>query len=445
MKEKGTHSKLALRAIAAAFCSFAFMTAFADINTGFEAGEAYSAAASGTPLTSGFGGGGQNGWYLPVSGSLDWQCATYAGNTFGVPVNPEGGGQFIVGTSGTDNVAFARAQHANTFSNGVVYRQTFDICMSYVGTGTPVNNMGSFSLQPSGTAQFYINLFTYYTDPNTLILDPTRLVSNYQIWDSSLATPAVTTYYYPNALSGNNVQSHWYRSTVIWKFDGATQSRVLKTLYEDIANWDAFGVQSPPSWFLQNTQGPLVGGPLPTDVRFFAGGTENRVAVDNFQIVPYDNNCYAEDFAVTGGFASGNNNLKALKADDNSAFLVGGDELDPNPKFELLTSSPYANPSSISFRMRSRSSRTDEVEKVRRWNWTLNAGAGGYDVANLMSHATTNAYNVWTASYAGVLTDYLQAGTGYIIVEISQTPISEVDGFDGWNGSWDSVRWTINP
>ncbi|MEO6595004.1 MAG: hypothetical protein ABIP94_09665, partial [Planctomycetota bacterium] len=48
--------------------------------------ESFAASAAGTPCA------GQDGFYVPaVAGSLDGALYTYAGNTLGVPVNPNGG------------------------------------------------------------------------------------------------------------------------------------------------------------------------------------------------------------------------------------------------------------------------------------------------------------------------------------------------------------------
>src|SRR5687768_913836 len=63
----------------------------------------YNGSAGGTILT------GQDGWYLPPVGGVDWNVFTYAGNTMGVVANPGGGGaQFIGGISA--GTTFARAQ-----------------------------------------------------------------------------------------------------------------------------------------------------------------------------------------------------------------------------------------------------------------------------------------------------------------------------------------------
>src|SRR5688572_23211845 len=72
--------------------------------------EALNASTSGTLLT------GQDGYYLPaVTGSIDWNAFTYAGNTLNIPQNLLGGTQFIAGVSAGGS-ALARAQRAIAFN-----------------------------------------------------------------------------------------------------------------------------------------------------------------------------------------------------------------------------------------------------------------------------------------------------------------------------------------
>ena len=57
--------------------------ASAQLVTNFES-PPYNASATGTLLT------GQQGWYVPVAGSPDYNAFTYAGNSLGLPVNSTG-------------------------------------------------------------------------------------------------------------------------------------------------------------------------------------------------------------------------------------------------------------------------------------------------------------------------------------------------------------------
>src|SRR5438477_10857979 len=117
----------------------------AQFATGFEA-PAYAGSAAGTPLTNGFGGGGQNGWYNPVAGSLDFSVHTYAGNALAFPVNPIGGGQFA-GALGNATTPIGRGQHNQNFSSGGTWTADWDVIGGFrgaVGTAA-VDNLGSFS------------------------------------------------------------------------------------------------------------------------------------------------------------------------------------------------------------------------------------------------------------------------------------------------------------
>lgn len=133
----------------------------ADITTGFERPEVTGSAA-GTVLT------GQDGWYIPVAGSNDSLAMTYAGNALGIPANPTGGEQCLVGRSNADVVAnaFARAQRDHDFSAGGTWTAAFDIAVAFNGTLPSAPNLGSFSLQPSTTTRAWQSLYNW-VDNNT--------------------------------------------------------------------------------------------------------------------------------------------------------------------------------------------------------------------------------------------------------------------------------------
>src|SRR5262245_33283646 len=73
----------------------------------------YTGSTAGTLLT------GQQGWYVPVAGSPDYNVFTYAGNAPGLPVNTTGGAQFVGGISG--GTVFARAQQDVNFSTANIW------------------------------------------------------------------------------------------------------------------------------------------------------------------------------------------------------------------------------------------------------------------------------------------------------------------------------------
>src|SRR5690349_11978910 len=93
-------------AVLAGWCTLA-PPARADVAINFEP-PAYNASAAGTLLT------GQQGWYVPVAGSPDYNAYTYAGNALNLPTNPTGGSQFVGGVSA--GTAFARAQQDVNFA-----------------------------------------------------------------------------------------------------------------------------------------------------------------------------------------------------------------------------------------------------------------------------------------------------------------------------------------
>src|SRR5437867_936184 len=105
----------------------AISTAHAVFATSFEAPE-YTA---GMILT---GQGAPPAWYIPVAGSVDWNCDTYAGNPPGFPVNVAGGAQFVWGQCAGVQTSFARAQHDHDFSTANVWTSANYIAVKYIGT-----------------------------------------------------------------------------------------------------------------------------------------------------------------------------------------------------------------------------------------------------------------------------------------------------------------------
>lgn len=216
--------------------------------------EAYSASAAGTFIT------GQNGYYIPVAGSLDGFVATYAGNAWGVPVNPNGGNNFYVGISQATNV-FARAQKTiNVPQNGLVYVQ-YDVCCNYVGLGTPNNNIGSFSFQPSGTS---VHVNTLARWPATATVPPT--------WDADVVVGTTQTNVGDPAFLGLDVN--------VWHTWGVTADLAAGVYVEFRITNGTTGVTTvfvPPTPMAL----PNAGLAHPTDFRFFTGGSDNLFATDN--------------------------------------------------------------------------------------------------------------------------------------------------------------------
>jgi len=116
---------------AAALCALSF----GQFSDNFES---ETGSAGGTIAT------GQNGWYLPVTGSLDGNIYTYGGNSFGMVANPSGNNQFLGGQS--TGAAFVRAQHTVNFSSSTFYTISLDFNGMFLGQPTTAaNNLGSMS------------------------------------------------------------------------------------------------------------------------------------------------------------------------------------------------------------------------------------------------------------------------------------------------------------
>jgi hypothetical protein len=253
--------RLVVLAVCLSFCA----AARADFCTGFEA-PTYSGSPGGTLLT------GQDGWYNPVAGSADYKVYTYAGNTYGIVQNPYGAAQFVGGRH-EGLAAFARAQHDYAWSSEDVWRVTYDVCTTYTAFPPAVDNIGSFSLQPSTTAAYLQSLYVWM-DPNT----PTLWQSGYLTNENPVAPPVI-----PGAAWQNLSINHWYRESTLFRL---SDHLILEVSIEDLTTGDVT-VVSDPGWHLINPSNPL-----PTAFRFFTGGgagsspAGNFVAWDNLHINP---------------------------------------------------------------------------------------------------------------------------------------------------------------
>lgn len=253
--------RLVVLAVCLSFCA----AARADYGTGFEP-PIYSGSPGGTLLT------GQDAWYNPVAGSAEYQVYTYAGNTYGIVQNPYGAEQFVGGRH-EGLAAFARAQHDYDWSSGDVWRVTYDVCAQYTGIAPAVDNLGSFSLQPSTTATYLQSLYVWM-DPN----DPTLWKSGYLTQENPLAPPVI-----PGAAWQNLLVNHWYQESTLFRL---SDQLILEVSIKDLTTGE-LTVVSDPGWHLINPTFPL-----PTAFRFFTGGGAgsspggNFVGWDNLNIVP---------------------------------------------------------------------------------------------------------------------------------------------------------------
>jgi hypothetical protein len=230
----------------------------------------YSGSAGGTLLT------GQDGWYLPVVGSTDWNVHTYAGNTLGVVANPAGGGsQFAAGVSQgtTPSTAFARAQRAENWGASPAFVVSYDVNHQYLGQLPTAQNLGSWSLQPSTTAITGQDLHVW-DDINTAA----SWSLQFNLFDAAGA-PILNQS--PGASWVGLQLNHWYRVEHTISFvNNQWTSTSITDLHTNVT--DTFNTTS---WYMSGGTNPIL--PMPTDHRFFAGGnTGNTFAVDNLSITP---------------------------------------------------------------------------------------------------------------------------------------------------------------
>ena len=263
--------------------------------------ETFTASAAGTPCS------GQDGFYIPaVTGSIDGNIHTYAGNTLGVPANPNGGLNFWGGQS-AGGTAFARSQRALTLP-GTKIRVDYDVCCNYLGTVVPTNNIGSFSFQPSTNA-IYVNLLAAY--PVGVLLPPTT-------WDANVVTrgtpPGTVTTVLPDPAFQNLAMNVWHHWSVTIDLIAGTHDSF------SITN----GVTSVTTTYVPATPlllpiAPAVPAPLPTDFRFFGGGGAGNVfAVDNVRIT------YAAAYTTFGTGCPGALGTPTLAAAPGSFPTLGG-------------------------------------------------------------------------------------------------------------------------
>jgi hypothetical protein len=242
----------------------------ADLITGFEP-PTYSGSPTGTLLTNGVGGGGQDGWFNPLAASADHNVHTYAGNSHGFVANPTGGAQFDVGVFSA--VGNARAQHLNDFSTSNTWTLAYDINTIFSG-GVATNNLSSFSTQDGVTTQSYIALNTFNSTTA-----PTGWNAGYNIYNAAGAAQATLT---AGAAWNNLSFNHWYRQ--ITKID-FTSHRVTEVSIIDIATGTVLATANPTDWYMQGGANSTL--PKPGAVRLFGGGSASNITGwDNVSVIP---------------------------------------------------------------------------------------------------------------------------------------------------------------
>lgn len=263
--------------------------------------EAFTGSAIGTPIA------GQDSFYVPaVANTVDGAVYTYAGNPLGVPVNPNGGSQFYAGVSVSIAAVtnFSRAERPITVITNGTMSVEFDVCCNYIGTGTPTNNIGSFSLQPSAAATY----------PNILARWPTGVTNPPTGWNADIVQgPGVGTQVLLTDPAFQNLAPNvWHRWGVTFDLTAGTYTEFR------ITN----GVTNTTTVFVPPTPIPLPNpGTTPlTAFRFFVGGLDNLMAIDNFVLT------YGSSYSSFGAGCAGSAGAPTLTGNGSprlgSAFTV---------------------------------------------------------------------------------------------------------------------------
>jgi hypothetical protein len=251
-----------------AFALLVLPIARAEYITGFEE---LLGSAGGELLT------GQDGYYLPVTGSTDFLVYTYEGNALGLPQNPTGEDQFI-GCMGPGNSVYGRAQRDLSFDVCPVWVIAWDFAATYLGVAPSAQNVGSFSIRNEPLAiSHYIHLFTWVDPDNPTLFNAFYL--GYDAGGTQFLQPGETPGFMWMDLSIN----HWYRA---WTKVDLAANMIVECGIMDLST-GMFEVQSPVGWYLVGGSAGAAGPPL--SIRFFAGTSTisgNTTAFDNVDIHP---------------------------------------------------------------------------------------------------------------------------------------------------------------
>ncbi len=254
----------------AALCTLSF----AQFSDNFES---ETASAGGTALTNGFGGGGQSGWYNPVSGSVDGNVFTYAGNSLGLASNPNGGNNFL-GMKVLTAQGSNRAQHAVSFSS-TVETLSYDFIAAFSGTAPSADNLGSVSLQP-GATNYFQTIMQWAT--------PVNHTANADAFNANIGHFATNgggiVFDSPGTAWQSLPLNHWFHQTVTWDFG---TNLITDTTLTDITAGGATNDFKPTGWYLAGGANNAGGLATPTDVRFFTSGSAGDImGYDNASVGP---------------------------------------------------------------------------------------------------------------------------------------------------------------
>ncbi|MBS1724430.1 MAG: hypothetical protein JSS66_15920 [Armatimonadetes bacterium] len=392
---------------------------FAQFATKFEASEGYSASPSGTLVV------GQNGWYLPIADSAPGAVFTYTGNTLTLPANPAGGDQFlgmVANTSFTQIVS--RAQHDMVFGSGLL-AATFEFCPNYLAAPPSTDNLGSFSLQPSASCNYFQTLY-HYTDVNA----PTTFTADYGVAGATGVSGGFTSFMSAGAAWTLLPMNHWYRQSTIW--DAAT-NRVIAVSIQDLTAGGPLNVATPTDWYLSGGANNVLGQPTATAIRCFAGGSQNGnvVGYDNINVGPaLQTLAPAAQHITLGQIASGD--LASLAADDANAermcrFILPN-RSSPFVVTELTYNTSKTTLLAIAMRVKAKMSLVGQFAiKLGMKDQTQ---TNVYDVV-LPETSIGTGYAVFTGNASGNLQKYLSSG-GSIVGQISVRNTGPVPGSGNW-------------
>jgi len=237
--------------------------ASADVATGFESPD-YTKGI----LT------GQNGWYLPPAGGVDFTVDVYGSDPFGFAVNPTGGEQFIIGQY---NANHARAQLDVDYTSSDQWEFACDLNVIFDGSTNPTNNIASISMQDSAVSAHCIPIAQFNADNTAWNL-------NLYAWDAN----DVQVTYTVGPEWQNLPFNSWFRQS--WIVDFGT-NEVLSATITNLSTGATATVEFDGVYLDGGAAGGML---LPTAFRFFSSGTAaNITGWDNMAITAVSG-CYAD-------------------------------------------------------------------------------------------------------------------------------------------------------
>ncbi len=280
---------------------------------------------------------GQDGWFVPVAGSADWQVRGFNDPAhFNVASSPDctGNNKVAVSTGFGSAAGFARAQHPMNWVDSNVWTICVDIYVDYQGDPlTHASNVCSFSIQPGGTQG--ANMLCYWNVDG----DITSEVSlSWNLFDS--AGGASLGFYNPDDVAGTwplgpfstIKQRHWYRCTYSVDY---TANRILKMGIKNLATGEGHvfdttgtlgGTTANAEWNVQGGAGNVEALPRPSKFRMFVGGQGNGnvVAMDNVSFTPGDSLCVTDMAAKCPADFNNDTSVDFFDYDDFVVCFEGG-------------------------------------------------------------------------------------------------------------------------